>query len=128
MAKSVEGDANTGFSDQATVENGNTATWKLALNNTLSTVVDKPVIFDDFSKINGDSKFTTSLRGPVIVSEGATVSYSKDATASNNGSWNTDWKDAISFKVTKEKLNIGEKIEVLVPVITPSDTKKVMLQ
>ncbi|EUJ38228.1 hypothetical protein BFR34_05930 [Brochothrix thermosphacta DSM 20171 = FSL F6-1036] len=86
LSKSVEGAVNTGFSDQATTSNGENATWKLLLNNTLSTQVVSPVIFDDISKLNGNSDFITKLTGPIEVSKGAVVEYSKDATSSNNGS------------------------------------------
>ena len=124
LSKSVEGAVNTGFSDQATTSNGENATWKLLLNNTLSTQVVSPVIFDDISKLNGNSDFITKLTGPIEVSKGAVVEYSKDATSSNNGSWSSDWKEAKSFKITKNVLNIGEKIEAFVPVTSPISAKQ----
>ena len=123
LAKSVEGKKNTGFSDQAIIENGEEATWKLSLSNTLSTKVDAPVIFDNISQLNGNANFVTTLTGPIMVSEGVTVEYSKDATTSKNGTWSTNWKGAKAFKITKTVLNIGGKIEAYIPVVSPGDTK-----
>ncbi|MDK1736161.1 hypothetical protein, partial [Dellaglioa algida] len=119
LSKFVEGTKGSGFSDKTETSDDADATWKIVIRNTLATIAEKPVVFDNLTKINGNSNFTTTLTGPIKVAANAKVEYSKNATTANNGTWTSTWQDATSFKVTFPDMQKNDSFEINVPVHVP---------
>ncbi|WP_162893175.1 hypothetical protein [Microbacterium halotolerans] len=103
--------------DQTAAEDGS-AFWRIQTVNTLPAEVTNVTVFDHLPEAgdaNG-SDLGTVLTGPVQGPDGVTIEYSSDATSATDGTWDTAWEGATSWRASEDLAAVGDTSEFLVPV------------
>lgn len=119
LKNSVAAHLNSEYKERIELSEGEEATWRQILTNSLTTSFKNIVIFNKLNKLTEESTFVTTLTGPVKTSPGGVVMYSKDGNSATSGSWTTDWKDATAYKITFSEMKPAEEKIVTVPVKVP---------
>ena len=120
LTKLSKADSDLGYQIDSQLEVGENGSWNLLMENTLAGTVTDLKLFDKLPQ----TEFETKLEGPITSSNpNAEIEYSRNASDYDNGDWTTNWKEATAFRVSLNKLEIDDSINIIVPTKLPSNAK-----
>lgn len=107
----------------ATVPQAGSPSWQVYVSNVLPDPITDAVLFDRLPVAGDgrDSQFPVTLTGPITgAPAGATVEYSTDATAVDNGDWGSDPAGATAWRITLGTVPSGANFTLTLPTAIPS--------